>query len=65
MLFRSELADGCRRAREKFHSLPGMARRLFSCVHLGRADNLTTFLGANIASGLDIRNKAAAGRSRA
>ena len=59
-----ELADGCRRARETFHSLSGMVRRLFSRVHLGNTGNLVTFLGANIASGLDIRNKAAAGRNR-
>jgi radical SAM superfamily enzyme YgiQ (UPF0313 family) len=52
-----QLTEGCRRAREKFHNLPGIARRLPSRAHLDSVDNLAVYLLANLVSGLDIRAK--------
>jgi len=52
-----QLTEGCRRAREKFHSLAGIARRLPSRAHLDSVDNLAVYLLANLVSGLDIRAK--------
>jgi radical SAM superfamily enzyme YgiQ (UPF0313 family) len=52
-----QLTEGCRRARESFHSLPGIIRRLPSRAHFGSLDNLAVFLKANLVSGMDIRAK--------
>lgn len=52
-----QLTEGCRRARERFHSLPGILRRLPSRAHLDSVDNLATYLTANLVSGMDIRAK--------
>ena len=52
-----QLTEGCRRARERFHSLSGIVRRLPCRAHLGSVDNLTTYLAANLVSGMDIRAK--------
>lgn len=54
----AQLTDGCRRARETFHSLPAIVRRLPSRAHLASMDNLATYLAANLVSGRDIRAKA-------
>ncbi len=58
-----ELSNGCRRAREKFHSFPSMIRRLFSPNHRASLSNLALFLAANLISRMDIRIKTRAGRS--
>ena len=52
-----ELTEGCRWARERFHSLPNIVRRLGSRAHLASLDNLGVFLASNLVSRLDIRAK--------
>lgn len=52
-----QLTEGCRRARERFHSLPGILRRLPSRANFNSVDNLAVYLAANLVSGLDIRAK--------
>jgi radical SAM superfamily enzyme YgiQ (UPF0313 family) len=52
-----QLTEGCRRARENFHSLPGIIRRIPSRAHFESLDNLAVFLKANLVSGMDIRAK--------
>lgn len=53
----AELTDGCRRARERFHGIPSVLRRLPSPAHLRRPANLAMFLAANWISRRDIRAK--------
>jgi radical SAM superfamily enzyme YgiQ (UPF0313 family) len=52
-----QLAEGCRWARERFHSLAGIARRLPSRAHLGSPDNLAVYLATNWVSRREIRTK--------
>lgn len=52
-----QLTEGCRWARERFHSVAGIARRLPSRAHLGSVDNLAVFLASNLVSRRDIRVK--------
>jgi radical SAM superfamily enzyme YgiQ (UPF0313 family) len=53
----AQLTEGCRWARERFHSLRGIARRLPSMAHVGNLDNLSVFLASNWVSRRDIRIK--------
>jgi len=52
-----QLTDGCRVARNSFHSLAGIARRLPSRAHLAHPSNLALYLAANVVSRRDIRVK--------
>ena len=52
-----QLAQGCRWARERFHSLAGITRRLPSKAHLGSVDNLAVYLASNWVSRREIRAK--------
>jgi radical SAM superfamily enzyme YgiQ (UPF0313 family) len=53
-----QLTEGCRWARERFHDLGSIARRLASRPHLARVDNLVVYLASNWVSRVDIRAKA-------
>jgi radical SAM superfamily enzyme YgiQ (UPF0313 family) len=55
----AQLGEGCRRAREAFHSLAGILRRLPSRAHLRRPSSLFLFLAANWISRRDIQAKSA------
>jgi radical SAM superfamily enzyme YgiQ (UPF0313 family) len=52
-----QLAQGCRWARARFHSLAGITRRLPSRAHLGSLDNLAVYLASNWVSRREIRAK--------
>jgi len=52
-----ELTAGCRAAREAFHGLGAIGRRLFSRAHLASLDNLLVYLAANLVSRRDIQAK--------
>jgi radical SAM superfamily enzyme YgiQ (UPF0313 family) len=56
-----ELTDGCRAARQAFHGLGAIGRRLFSRAHLASLDNLVVYLAANLVSRRDIQAKARLG----
>ena len=53
----AQLTEGCRWAREHFHSLRGIARRLPSMAHVGSLHNLSMYLASNWVSRRDIRIK--------
>ena len=53
-----QLTEGCRWARERFHSLAAIAKRLPSKAHFGSLDNLAVYLLSNLVSKRDIRAKA-------
>lgn len=52
-----QLTDGCRWARERFHDLAAIARRLPSRPHFASLDNLVVYLASNWVSRMDIRAK--------
>ncbi len=54
---RAELTDGCRHARETFHSLSNILRRLPSSAHLRGPSNLLLYLAGNWISRRDIAAK--------
>lgn len=52
-----QLTEGCRWARERFHSLRGIARRLPAMAHVRSLDNLSMYLASNWVSRRDIQVK--------
>lgn len=61
----AQLTEGCCWARERFHSLSGILRRLPSKAHCDSLDNLAVFLMSNLVSKLDIRAKSRVRRASA
>jgi radical SAM superfamily enzyme YgiQ (UPF0313 family) len=52
-----QLTEGCRWARERLHSLRGIARRLPAMAHVRSLDNLSMYLASNWVSRRDIQVK--------